>query len=318
MVGAERRRDGVGRLPRVARVRARRARRAGRSAAKDPRAPQVPIIEHADVRRMLLRQKAIVEGGLALVRRAARATPTWPSTRRCRRSASARAAAARSADADREDLPGRARLRVQRARAADPRRLRLLERVPARGVAARSEAQLASTRARPASRALDLLGRKVVAEGGRGAAPRSREEIEAACARARRPASTPPGSPRVRRRAPPWRALTAALGARGLAGDVDGMLLHSADYLELFSIRGDRAGSGSSRPPPRAPALAARPRPPPTFYEGKLAAAQYWLRTELPRIAAPRGPLPRRRGQLRPDAAGLVLSPSDAALRTGE
>ncbi len=35
-------------------------------AAKDPASPQVPIIEHADVRRMLLAQKAYVEGGLAL------------------------------------------------------------------------------------------------------------------------------------------------------------------------------------------------------------------------------------------------------------
>jgi len=34
--------------------------------ARDPSAPQVPIIEHADVRRMLLAQKAYAEGGLAL------------------------------------------------------------------------------------------------------------------------------------------------------------------------------------------------------------------------------------------------------------
>jgi hypothetical protein len=34
--------------------------------AKDPATPQVPIIEHADVRRMLLAQKVYVEGGLAL------------------------------------------------------------------------------------------------------------------------------------------------------------------------------------------------------------------------------------------------------------
>ena len=34
---------------------------------KDPAAPQVPIIEHADVRRMLLAQKSYVEGALALV-----------------------------------------------------------------------------------------------------------------------------------------------------------------------------------------------------------------------------------------------------------
>ena len=35
--------------------------------AKDPRDPQVPIIEHTDVRRMLLAQKSYVEGALALV-----------------------------------------------------------------------------------------------------------------------------------------------------------------------------------------------------------------------------------------------------------
>ncbi len=35
--------------------------------AKDPSAPQIPIIGHADVRRMLLAQKAYVEGGMALL-----------------------------------------------------------------------------------------------------------------------------------------------------------------------------------------------------------------------------------------------------------
>jgi alkylation response protein AidB-like acyl-CoA dehydrogenase len=35
--------------------------------AKDPSAPQIPIIEHPDVKRMLLAQKAYVEGGMALL-----------------------------------------------------------------------------------------------------------------------------------------------------------------------------------------------------------------------------------------------------------
>jgi alkylation response protein AidB-like acyl-CoA dehydrogenase len=44
-----------------------RSRLQGRPAnAKDPGSPQVPIIEHADVRRMLLAQKSYVEGALAL------------------------------------------------------------------------------------------------------------------------------------------------------------------------------------------------------------------------------------------------------------
>lgn len=34
---------------------------------KDPDSPQAPIIEHADVRRMLLQQRAAVEGGLSLI-----------------------------------------------------------------------------------------------------------------------------------------------------------------------------------------------------------------------------------------------------------
>jgi alkylation response protein AidB-like acyl-CoA dehydrogenase len=50
-----------------------RERPQGRHAwQRDPAAPPVPIIEHADVRRMLLAQKAYVEGGLALSLYAAR------------------------------------------------------------------------------------------------------------------------------------------------------------------------------------------------------------------------------------------------------
>jgi butyryl-CoA dehydrogenase len=45
-----------------------RERPQGRAVAgKDPSAPQVPIIEHADIRRMLLAQKSYVEGALALI-----------------------------------------------------------------------------------------------------------------------------------------------------------------------------------------------------------------------------------------------------------
>ncbi|HJY79258.1 MAG TPA: acyl-CoA dehydrogenase family protein, partial [Burkholderiales bacterium] len=55
--------------------------------AKDPRSPQVPIVQHADVRRMLLSSKSFVEGGLALCLYAARLddeldTPASPDARR--------------------------------------------------------------------------------------------------------------------------------------------------------------------------------------------------------------------------------------------
>lgn len=45
-----------------------RTRRQGRTARqRDPQRPPVPLIEHPDVRRMLLAQKSYVEGGMALV-----------------------------------------------------------------------------------------------------------------------------------------------------------------------------------------------------------------------------------------------------------
>jgi butyryl-CoA dehydrogenase len=55
--------------------------------AKDPRSQQVPIVEHADVRRMLLASKSYVEGGLTLCLYAARLddeldTSTSPQARR--------------------------------------------------------------------------------------------------------------------------------------------------------------------------------------------------------------------------------------------
>ncbi|KFN43243.1 hypothetical protein N790_11065 [Arenimonas malthae CC-JY-1] len=50
-----------------------RERRQGRHPdQKDPASPPVPIIEHADVRRLLLQQKALVEGALGLAFEAAR------------------------------------------------------------------------------------------------------------------------------------------------------------------------------------------------------------------------------------------------------
>ena len=65
----------------------------------------MPIIEHADVRRMLLRQKAIVEGALALLVRASRYADLAAHGDDRERE---RAAAARSADAGREELSRRA------------------------------------------------------------------------------------------------------------------------------------------------------------------------------------------------------------------
>ena len=78
--------------------------------------------------------------------------------------------------------------------------------------------------------------------------------------------------------------LTAELARRGASGDVEGMLGHSADFLDLFSTfvvswqwleqaAAAREGLAAGRGPHG-------------FYEGVLTAAHYWIRTELPKIDA--------------------------------
>jgi alkylation response protein AidB-like acyl-CoA dehydrogenase len=51
----------------------------GRGLGQLPSSPVVPIVQHADVRRMLLRQKAIVEGSLALLATTARFADVAPA-----------------------------------------------------------------------------------------------------------------------------------------------------------------------------------------------------------------------------------------------
>ena len=76
--------------------------------------------------------------------------------------------------------------------------------------------------------------------------------------------------------------LTGQLGAMGMKGDVEGMMSHSSDYLELMSIlviawqwlaMAAAAQEGLQRAPASEP-----------FYQGKLCAAQYWFATEVTRI----------------------------------
>ena len=65
------------------------------------------------------------------------------------------------------------------------------------------------------------------------------------------------------------------LGAKGLGGDVEGMLAHSVDYLTLASIvivawhHLDMANAVRGRDD--------------AFARGKRLSAEYWIRTEIPR-----------------------------------
>ncbi|HEU4409911.1 MAG TPA: acyl-CoA dehydrogenase [Polyangiaceae bacterium] len=245
--------------------------------ARDPRSPQVPIVEHADVRRMLLRQKAIVEGGLGLLVAAARFADA---------SAHAPDAAERERAALLLDLltPVAKSFPAEYGFEANALAVQVhggygytSEYLPEAWL--RDQKLNSIHEGTTGIQGLDLLGRKVMAGGG--AAFRALEaEVSGGLARARRAGVESAWCDEVARALGVAAALTAELGGRGLAGDVDGMLRHSADYLALLSVLlvawqlVAQAGAALER----GDAL------PPAFVEGKLRAARYWLSTELPRV----------------------------------
>ena len=252
--------------------------------AKDPAARPVAIIEHADVRRMIVRQKAIVEGGLVLIARVSYYA----------------------------DLAHHAELPAERERAG--LLLDLLTPIaksfPAeRGFEANAlalqihggygysseylpEAWLRDQKLNSIHegttgiQALDLLGRRAVAKGGAGLAALG-GEIAAACTRARAAGVEPAWIAEVERAVGVVGALTGALAQRGMAAP-DQMVIHATDYLELCSIvviawqwlelaAIAREALAGALPRGRASRDAG-------YYRAKLATAQYWIRTELPRI----------------------------------
>jgi butyryl-CoA dehydrogenase len=78
---------------------------------------------------------------------------------------------------------------------------------------------------------------------------------------------------------------TTALAGRGAVGDVEGMLAHSHDYLTLFSLVAvGWQWLAMACVAQEALRRGVREREE-GFYRAKLAAAQYWAVTELPRVA---------------------------------
>jgi butyryl-CoA dehydrogenase len=259
-----------------------KGRTQGRPAStKDATQPQRPIIEHADVRRMLLRQKAIVEGGLSLL----------------------------AATALQADLAAHAREEAQRQRAQ--LLLDLLTPVAKtfpseKGFEANAlavqvhggygysseylpEAWLRDQKLNSIHegttgiQGLDLLGRKAVASGGAGLQAFA-EEVAATVARAREAGVEGAWGEALEAATQEVLGLTMELGAHGMAGDVELMLRHSADYMELFSILAV-AWRWLAQAVAAKQGLARGEAADRDFYEGKLAAAQYWFAVEVPRVA---------------------------------
>ncbi len=217
---------------------------------RDPATAQVPIIEHADVRRMLLAQKAYVEGGLALSLYCARLVDTedpvldlltpiaksWPS-QWCL-AANDLAIQVYGGYGYTRDYPVEQFYRDNRLNPIHE---------GTHGI-----------------QGLDLLGRKVVQDGG-ALLQDLLGRIHATCDRA--------GDDTVRNAADRLAATTMRLWA---TGDAELALANATVYLEAFGhvvvawlwleqslVAANQAGS---------------------FYDGKRAAATYFLRYELPKV----------------------------------
>jgi butyryl-CoA dehydrogenase len=201
--------------------------------AKDPAAPQVPIVAHPDVRRMLLRQKAIVEGGLALVARAslyadlAEHEVDGAKRARARLLLDLLTPVAKSFPAEHGYEANVLALQVHGGYGYSS------EYLPEAWL--RDQKLNSIHEGTTGIQGLDLLGRKVVAGGGAALEALS-EEVSASVSRAREHGVPERLVEAVVGASAAIRDVTMHLAGKGLSGDVDGMLLHSADYLTLFSI----------------------------------------------------------------------------------
>ena len=254
-------------------------RRQGRPAgARDPRAPQVAIIEHPDVRRMLLRQKAIVEGSLALLIHASKFADISEhhddpdERRRAQKILDILTPVAKSFPAERGFEANALALQIHGGYGYSS------EYLPEAWL--RDQKLNSIHEGTTGIHGLDLLGRRVFADGAFLALA---DEWRRAVADARTTRLPETWLAQFELAVGTTAELTVHLAQRGQAGDPEFMLRHSADFLELFSTivitwQWLRQATVAIR------ALEAANTDDRGFYEGKLCAAQYWFATELPRI----------------------------------
>jgi butyryl-CoA dehydrogenase len=266
-----------------------RVRTQGRPiAAKDPAAPAVAITAHPDVRRMLLRQKAIVEGGLVLLARVScysdlsHHAETPAARERAELVLDLLTPVAKSFPAERGYDANVLALQIHGGYGYSS------EYLPEAWL--RDQKLNSIHEGTTQIHALDLLGRRVVARGGAALAALG-SEISTAVARARAAGVDGAWIASVERAVGVVGALTAELAQRGMSGGGDAMLIHATDYLDLFSTvviawqwleLAAIAREALDLPPGNLPrGRASRDA---GYYQAKLSAAQYWIRTELPRI----------------------------------
>jgi alkylation response protein AidB-like acyl-CoA dehydrogenase len=261
-----------------------RTRTQGRAAAaRDPSSPQLPLLAHADVRRMLLRQKAIVEGGLALLASTARTADLAAHAtdieerRRSKLLLDLLTPVAKSFPAEAGFEATALALQVHGGYGYSS------EFLPEAWL--RDQKLNSLHEGTTGIQGLDLLGRKAVADGG-AALHAFSDEVTRTLARAKTAGLEATWTEHLAEALAELVDTSTALAARGAAGDVEAMLSHSNDYLSLFGIVAigwqwlsmAAVAQEALRTGPSEQDVA--------FYRGKLAAAEYWAVTELPRVSA--------------------------------
>ncbi len=238
--------------------------------AKDPASPQIPIIEHADVRRMLLAQKAYVEGALALLLYCARLADIQSSP-----------------ESPEEGQAAGLLLDTLTPIAKSWPSQWCLE---ANNLAIQVHGGYGYTREYDVEQhyrdnrlnpihegthgiqSLDLLGRKVVANGGAGLAALIGAVGETVAKATACGGELAEMAAQLQSR---WQRLAGVTASMFAAGDVDAALANSAVYLEAFGhlvvawiwLEQMVAAHGSDG----------------DFYDGKRQAGRYFFRFELPR-----------------------------------
>ena len=240
--------------------------------AKDPSTAQIPIIDHADVKRMLLAQKAYVEGGMALLLYCAKLVD---------RQHSAQSDEEREATALLLDIltPVGKSWPSQWCLAAND----LAIQVHGGYGYTREydvEQHYRDNRLNPIHegthgiQSLDLLGRKVTQRNGASLVELGKavsQSVEAATAADGEPAEL------AEQLDAAWQRLVAVTAAMFASGDIDAAMANSVVYLEAFGhiviawmwLEQLIACTGRDG----------------DFYDGKRQAARYFFRYELPRTA---------------------------------
>lgn len=267
-----------------------RERPQGRPATnRDPATAQIPIIQHADVRRMLLAQKAIIEGSLALVLRC-------------------------GLYADLAAHSGNAEVRARSQKLLDfltP----IAKAIPSeKGFEANTLAvqihggygytseylpelylreQKLNTlhEGTTGIQSLDLLGRKILGDGGQSAMLLN-EEIQATIAGTAGNAELAPLGDMLANGLANWSQALMTLGQRAAAGELERALSTSVWHLELAGIlvvawqlldmaRIATASAAGGQP---GSAAARKTHVNPSFVEGKVRAAHYWFEYEMAKV----------------------------------